>query len=300
MSSTPEIFDRSLVRKRALRAGPLVPENGFLFTRTTEDMVDRLTAVNRSFPRAAVCSTDGPHLENLFQNLHDKDAERLIRLDLRTPGRNEGALGLIADEETLPFGAGSLDLILSILSLHSVNDLPGALAQMRLALKPDGLFMAALLGGETLHELRTAFLEAESELEGGISPRVSPFADVRDMGGLLQRAGFALPVTDVDRIEVAYASPIALLQDLRAMGWTTALKDRRKTFLRRKTFFRMMEIYTNRFTNKEGKVEATFDIIHLTGWAPHESQQKPLRPGSAKVRLADALKSKEIKVEDET
>ena len=262
-------------------------------------MIDRLSAVNRSFSQAAVHSVDGPHLENLFQTLDDKSAETLVHTDLRAPGRHARALGLIADEECLPFGTASLDLIASVLSLQSLNDLPGALAQMNRMLRPDGLFMAALLGGETLRELRTAFLEAESEMEGGISPRVSPFADVRDMGGLLQRAGFALPVTDVDKIEVAYPSPIALLQDLRAMGWTTALKDRRKSFLRRKTFFRMIEIYADRFADGRGKVTATFEIIHLTGWSPHESQQKPLRPGSARVRLADALQSKEVKVEDE-
>jgi SAM-dependent methyltransferase len=198
-------------------------------------------------------------------------------------------LRVIADEEALPFADSALDLVVSGLSLQAVNDLPGVLVQVRRALKPDGLFLAALLGGDTLTELRQSFAMAESELDGGVSPRVAPFPDLRDLGGLLQRAGFALPVTDVDRITVRYATPLALLHDLRHMGAANPLVERRRVPLRRATFMRAMEAYAACFADADGRVRASFDIIWLSGWSPHESQQKPLRPGSAKKRLADAL-----------
>jgi SAM-dependent methyltransferase len=211
-------------------------------------------------------------------------------------GDHAAAMGLrvVADEEVLPFADNTLDLVVSGLSLQAVNDLPGVLAQVRRALKPDGLFLAALLGGDTLAELRQSFAVAESELEGGVSPRVAPFADLRDLGGLLQRAGFALPVTDVDRITVRYATPLRLLRDLRRMGAANPLVERRRVPLRRATLMRAMEVYAARFADPDGRVRASFDIMWLSGWSPHESQQKPLRPGSAKQRLADALGTTEI------
>jgi SAM-dependent methyltransferase len=201
---------------------------------------------------------------------------------------------VVADEEALPFLDASLDLVVSALALQFVNDLPGALVQIRRALKGDGLFLAALLGGETLTELRQSFAAAESEMEGGVSPRVAPFADIREMGALLQRAGFALPVTDVERLTVRYPSPFMLMGELRRMGGTNILVERRRTPLRRATLSRMAEIYAQRFSDSDGKVRATFEVLWLSGWAPHESQQKPLRPGSAQARLADALGTKEI------
>jgi SAM-dependent methyltransferase len=194
----------------------------------------------------------------------------------------------------LPLRDGSLDLVVSALALQFVNDLPGALVQIHRALKPDGLFLAALLGGETLTELRQSFAAAEVEIEGGVSPRVVPFADVREMGALLQRAGFALPVTDVERLTVRYSSPFILMGELRRMGATNVLAERRRNLLRRATLKRMAELYAERFSDRDGKVRATFEIVWLSGWAPHESQQKPLRPGSAQSRLADALGTKEI------
>jgi SAM-dependent methyltransferase len=196
---------------------------------------------------------------------------------------------VVADEEALPFRAAVFDLVVSALSLQFVNDLPGALVQVRRVLKPDGLFVAALAGGATLTELRQSFAAAESEIEGGISPRVAPFADVRDLGALLQRAGFALPVTDVDRITARYDSAFALMHDLRRMGASNALIDRRRVPLRR-----AMLIYAERFADADGRLRATFDIVWLAGWAPHPSQQQPLRPGSAQTRLADALGTREI------
>ena len=212
-----------------------------------------------------------------------------------TPGSVDAAprLRVAADEETLPFADGSLDLVASALSLQFVNDLPGALIQIRRALKPDGLLLAALIGGDSLRELRDAFAAAESEVEGGISPRVAPFADVRDLGALLQRAGFALPVVDADRLTVRYPSAFALMRDLRHMGATNVLRERRRSSLKRATLERMAQIYAERFADADGRLRATFEIVWLSGWAPHESQQKPLRPGSATHRLADALGTQE-------
>jgi SAM-dependent methyltransferase len=204
-------------------------------------------------------------------------------------GEAAPALGVAADEEALPFADGSLDLVVSGLALQAVNDLPGALVQIKRALRPDGLFLAALLGGDTLCELRQSFAAAESDLEGGASPRVAPFPDLRDMGALLQRAGFALPVVDSDRITARYFSPFNLLRDLRRMGAANPLVERRRAPLRRSTLARAMEVYASRFADPDGKVRATFEIIWLSGWSPHESQQHPLRPGSAKARLAGAL-----------
>jgi SAM-dependent methyltransferase len=203
-------------------------------------------------------------------------------------------LAIAADEEALPLREASVDLITSALALQFVNDLPGTLLQIRRALKPDGLMLAALAGGDTLTELRQAFATAEAEIEDGISPRIAPFADIRDCGALLQRAGFALPVTDVERVTVRYASPIALMHDLRRMGATNIMVERRRRPLRRATLARMIDIYAERFADADGRVRATFEIIWLSGWAPHESQQKPLAPGSARQRLADALGTAEM------
>jgi SAM-dependent methyltransferase len=205
-----------------------------------------------------------------------------------------GADSVVLDEEALPFADASLDLVVSALALQFINDLPGVLIQIRRALKADGLFLAALIGGDSLTELREAFAQAESEIEGGASPRVAPFADVREMGGLLQRAGFALPVVDSDRLTVRYATPLALMRDLRRMGATNVLSERRRMPLRRATLQRMTEIYTQRFADADGRLRASFEIVWLSGWAPHESQQKPLKPGSATHRLADALGATEI------
>jgi SAM-dependent methyltransferase len=211
------------------------------------------------------------------------------------PGHDAGGrLTIAADEEALPFRDASLDLVVSVLALQFVNDLPGTLIQIRRALKPNGLLLAAMVGGESLFELREAFAKAETEVEGGVSPRVAPFADLRSLGALLQRAGFALPVTDVDRVAVRYASPLALMHDLRRMGAGNILVERRRTPLRRATLRRLIEIYAERFADADGRIRATFDIVWLSGWAPHESQQQPLKPGSARTRLADALGTQEI------
>jgi SAM-dependent methyltransferase len=278
MDQAPIVFDRNLLRARRARAQALGPST-FLVDRVAEDLGDRLAAVLRRFDRALDLGTP-------------TDALRRV---LAASGKVEEIVGVVAlDEEALPFRDASLDLVVSGLALQWVNDLPGTLVQIRRALKPDGLFLAALAGGDTLTELRTAFAEAEAEIEDGISPRVAPFADLRDLGGLLQRAGFALPVTDVDRLTVRYADPLALMHDLRRMGATNALAQRRQRPLRRATLARMLEIYGTRFADADGRIRATFEIVWLSGWAPHESQQQPLKPGSAQRRLADALGAKEI------
>lgn len=207
-------------------------------------------------------------------------------------------LRLVSDEEALPFGDGSFDIVTSLLSLHWVNDLPGSLVQIRRILRPDGLLLAALLGGETLKELRRSLADAEIANEGGLSPRVSPFADVRDVGNLLQRAGFALPVVDCDTITVSYQDPLKLLADLRGMGESNAVRERRKSASRRSTLFDALQRYRDSHADADGRIPATFQVIFVSAWAPDVSQQRPLRPGSALTRLADALGTEEIPADD--
>src|ERR1044071_4407642 len=284
--SHPLIFDRMLLRARRARAAALGPAT-FLVDRVADDMAGRLSAVLRRFDIAVDLGTPTGAVRRTL-------ADRVGAIVAVGPAVSGGALEIGADEEALPFRDGSLDLVVSALALQFVNDLPGTLVQIRRALKPDGLFLAAMIGGESLAELREAFAAAESEVEGGVSPRIAPFADLRDLGALLQRAGFALPVTDIDRVTVRYATPLALMHDLRRMGATNALAERRKKPLRRATLRRLFEVYAERFADADGRIRATFEIVWLSGWAPHESQQKPLTPGSAKARLADALRTTEI------
>jgi SAM-dependent methyltransferase len=270
----PILFDRALLRvrqSRALRAGGAT----FLLDRIAEDLAERLHAVLREFKSAADIGTAGDQVRNALAGC----VGQLARVDLSD-----------AESDPIPLAPETLDLVVSALALQFVNDLPGVLAQIRRALKPDGLLLAAMIGGDTLTELRQCFAAAEAELEGGVSPRVAPFADLRDVGALLQRAGFALPVTDVDRIVVRYDSAFALMQDIRRMGATNILVERRRTPTRRATLFRMAQIYAERFADEDGRVRATFDVIWLSGWAPHASQQQPLQPGSAKASLAEAVK----------
>jgi SAM-dependent methyltransferase len=273
-TSAPVLFDRALLRARQARAEKQGAAT-FLLDRIAEEMDERLHAVLRTFVHAADVGTPGAGLAAALS------------------GR-VGTLTYVAvpddERQGLALQPESLDLAVSALALQLVNDLPGVLAQLRRALKPDGLLLAATLGGDTLTELRQSFAAAEAELEGGVSPRVSPFADLRDIGALLQRTGFALPVTDVDRIVVRYDSAFALMQDLRAMGATNVLVERRRSPLRRATLLRMAAVYAERFSDSDGRIRATFDVIWLSGWAPHENQQKPLRPGSAKASLADAVR----------
>jgi SAM-dependent methyltransferase len=271
-TAAPNLFDRGLLltrQRRAQRLGPAI----FLLDRVAEDMAERLHAVVREFADVADIWTPG-------EVLREAARDRFKSIARIAPGNSE----------TLPLQPESLDLAVSALAFQFVNDLPGVLAQIRRALKPDGLLLAAMIGGDTLTELRQCFAAAEAECEGGVSPRVAPFADLRDVGSLLQRAGFALPVTDVDRIVVRYDSAFALMADIRRMGATNILVERRRAPTRRATLLRMAQIYRERFADADGRIRATFDVIWLSGWAPHQSQQKPLRPGSAKASLAEAVR----------
>jgi SAM-dependent methyltransferase len=284
------IFDRALLRHRRRRAAALGPAT-FLLDRVAGDLAERLATVLRRFEVAVDLGTPEDAVRKALVRL--ESVGKIVAADVM-PDAARGEIVVAADEEALPFGDATLDLVVSALALQFVNDLPGVLVQIRRALKPDGLLLAALLGGETLTELRQSFAEAESDIEGGVSPRVSPFADLRDLGALLQRAEFALPVTDVDRVTVRYDSVFGLMHDLRRMGATNALLARRRKPLKRATLQRMAEIYAQRFADDDGRVRATFEIVWLSGWAPHPDQQQPLKPGSAKARLADALGTREI------
>jgi SAM-dependent methyltransferase len=291
MSAPPLLFDRALHRRRLDRAAPTFPVAGFLKARAAEDAVARLETIMRNFEVAVdLGARDGVLARALASSPARERVGLLIETDL-SAAMLAGRAGprIVADEERLPFAEESLNLVVSALSLHWTNDLPGALIQIRRALKPDGLFLGFLFGGATLTELRQSLMQAEAELSGGAGPRVSPFADLQDAAGLLQRAGFALPVADIDQVRVTYAHPLELIGDLRAMGESNVLLERARRPLARAVLARACEIYAERFPAEGGRVSATFEILTLTGWAPHESQQKPLRPGSAKMRLADAL-----------
>ncbi len=293
MADSPEkIFDRDLLTRRRRRISACIAEHDFLLRRAGDDIKMRLGSVLRDFPRALNL---GAHHGVLSEILA---ADPLIKHVVSTDACQElltlcDGARVICDEEALPFKTGALDLVVSALSLHLLNDIPGALIQIRRALKPDGLFLAAVLGGRTLHELREALAMAEEEIDGGVSPRVAPFADVRDYGALLQRAGFALPVTDADVVEVTYKTVFDLMRELRGMGASNVLMARRRTPLKREILMRTGEIYARRFPANDGRIAASFEIIHLTGWSPDASQPKPLQPGSAQKRLADALDSHE-------
>jgi SAM-dependent methyltransferase len=292
MSRPANVFDRAMLMRRRRRAAALEPVT-FLIDRVAQDLADRLTGVLRRFDVAVDLGTPGDAMRRALASL---DTVATI-VSAGSIGICEGVrppLSVLADEEMLPFADGSVDLVVSALALQFVNDLPGTLIQVRRALRPDGLFLAAMLGGDTLTELRQAFAAAEAEIDGGVSPRVAPFVDVRETGSLLQRAGFALPVTDVDRVTVRYDTVFVLMQELRRMGATNVLADRRRTPLRRATLMRMAEIYGERFADADGRLRATFEIVFMSGWSPHASQQQPLRPGSAKMRLAEALGTQEI------
>ena len=287
------VFDRALLRQRRERAARDWERHDFLKREIAERLVDRLTDVRRSFPLALDL---GSHGDEVATALGGRTiVGQLVRADL---GRGFAARArgpaVVADEEFLPFAPGRFDLVLSAMDLHWVNDLPGTLIQIARILRPDGLFLGALLGGATLWQLRQTLAAAESEIDGGLSPRVSPFADLRDAAGLLQRAGFALPVADSETIEVEYESALALMRDLSAMGESNLVVGRRRGMTGRALLLRAAELYGERFTGPGGRVSASFEVLFMHGWAPHDSQPKALRPGSAARRLADALETSEF------
>ncbi|PSJ54917.1 methyltransferase domain-containing protein [Pseudaminobacter soli (ex Li et al. 2025)] len=281
------LFDTKLLiaRKRRALARPVAGAD-FLLTRVAEELSDRLATVERRFENAVAAFCVTPAARDAV--LASGKAEKVLRIE-SDAAFLAGDEGQVATPETLPLEPESVDLVVSLLALQEVNDIPGMLIQTRRALKPDGLFLAAMAGADTLTELRESLLAAETEMFGGVSPRVSPFTDVRDAGALLQRSGFALPVADIDTVTVRYDHMFALIRDLRAMGATNALIDRSRRPATRALFSRAAEIYAERFSDPDGRVRATFSFVWLSGWAPHASQQKPLKPGSAQVSLAQVL-----------
>ncbi|HEY1943852.1 MAG TPA: methyltransferase domain-containing protein [Roseiarcus sp.] len=288
----PRLFDRALLATR-LRRALLADDRSadFLLRRAAEELADRLSLIKRDFAAAADVGSPGPHAAEVLAARGGGFTLQLAPLALAAgAGPYARAVG---DVESLPLAAESCDLVVSLMALHHVNDLPGALIQIRRALRPDGLFLAALAGGDTLTELRQSLTIAESDALGGAAPRVAPFADVRALGALMQRAGFALPVVDADTVVVRYPDLFALMRDLRAFGAANALNLRSRKPLRREVLARAAAVYAERFADPDGRLRATFETIWLTGWAPHESQPKALKPGSAKMRLADALKPRE-------
>jgi SAM-dependent methyltransferase len=300
MSAPPRLFDRALHRLRLDRAAAGYGAADFLKRRAADDAVERLETIMRKFPLAVdLGARNGAFTAALAKSDAKAKVGALIETDLSArmlAGR--AGMRVQADEERLPFADQSVDLIVSTLALHWTNDLVGALIQIRNALKPDGLFLGAVLGGSTLSELRQCLVQAESELRDGAGLRVSPFADVLDAAALLQRAGFALPVADTDKVTVRYAHALELIRDVRAMGESNVLHERARQPIGRAVLARVAALYQERFAEADGRIRASFDIISLTGWAPHPDQQQPLRPGSAKMRLADALHAKEIPAGD--
>ena len=298
MTGGLHVFQRSAVRRHRDRAARHPDGHDFLHREVAVRLAERLGEVRRNFPlaldlgcnRGALTRalTGGFGIETIVQS----DLSPLLARAARDANPDHPAVA--ADEEALPFAPGRFDLVVSSFTLHRVNDLPGALIQAHRALKPDGLFLAAFAGGGTLAELRQSLMEAEVEEEGGAGPRVSPFADLRDAGGLLQRAGFAMPMIDRDTLTLTYDTALALMRDLRLMGETNAVAERRKAFSRRATLMRAAEIYRDRFAEADGRIPATFEIIYLTAWSPDASQPKPLQPGSAKTGLAEALGTEEV------
>jgi SAM-dependent methyltransferase len=287
------VFDRTILRNRRERAARRWGEQAFLKREIAGRVVERLDDVRRSFPLALDLGCHGDEIASALGPSSSVGA--LVRADIGEGfARTAQGPAIVADEEALPFAAGSFDLVLSAMSLHWVNDLPGTLIQIGRVLKPDGLFLAGMLGGGTLWQLREALAAAESEVEGGLSPRVSPFAGLRDAAGLLQRAGFALPVADSETIDVEYPSALALMRDLGSMGESNLVAERRRSFSRRDTLLRAAQLYDQRFARPSGRVEASFEVLFLHGWAPHASQPRPLRPGSAAHRLAAALETTEF------
>lgn len=284
------IFDRRLVRAHRDRAAAHFAAHDFLYREIAERVLERLDEIKRRFPLALDLGCRTGVVRTMLNGRGG--IEHLIECDSSPAmaARAAGPLRLVADEELLPFRAASLDLVISVLSLHWANDLPGALIQIRRALKPDGLFLGAFFGGETLHELRAAWLHAEIERSGGASPRVSPTAAVEDMGGLMQRAGFALPVVDTDRITVTYREPLVLMRELRGMGESNACRARRPGFTARGTLFAAADSYRALYATAENRIPATFQTIYLTGWCPHPSQQQPAKRGSGQISLARVLR----------
>jgi SAM-dependent methyltransferase len=280
------LFDRELLERRRARAARLEPKADFLLRVVADELAARLAVVERHFEQAVeLHGATGLAGDACLATGRIGTLERVETADMVA-----GRPVLAAPLDDVPLAPASVNLIISPLALHLVNDLPGSLVRIRRALKPDGLFLAAIPGAGTLSELRESLLAADAEIHGGASPRVIPFGEIRAIGGLMQRAGFALPVVDLETYTVRYSSLFGLMADLRAMGMANPLTGRSRLPVGRGFFLRAAEIYQERFSDPDGRIRASFAIVYVSGWAPHESQQKPLKPGSAKMRLSDALK----------
>ena len=289
-ASPPRLFDKQVLRRRRRRALAEGGWPGFLGAEAADDILLRLSAITRDFGDVVVLDAAG---SDLPARLAARPGTRRVMAcdELDWPG-----IERVFDHEAPDLPEAGADCILWPLGLERLNDIPGCLARLARALRPDGLFMAVLLAGSSLTGLRRAWTEAEAELRGGASPRVAPFGDVRDLGGLLQRAGFALPVVDLDRLTVRYDSGLALMRDLKAMGLSNPLHERARGLTSPNLLARAVALYDHENADPDGRVKATFELATLTAWSPHESQQKPLRPGSATTRLADALGTSELKL----
>ncbi len=299
-NKSQSVFNRDHLQQKKHRASSEFDNFNFLHTFAATCLSEKLADITHLFPNSLYIGSPLPseHLTPLMQNGR---IDNLMVMDLIKPFKTlHSHPSLIADEEQLPFANQTLDLLLCNLNLHQTNDLPGTLIQARRALKPDGLFLGAMLGGETLWQLRASFNHAEQELYAGISPHVHPFADKQQMGALMQRAGFALPVVDSEFVTVTYDNIFKLMRDLRGMAETNIITTKKTTFSIADFFQKTGQYYSDHFCDKDGKIEATFEVIFLTGWGPSSSQQKPQRPGSAKTKLADALNTKEIGTGEKT
>lgn len=287
------IFDQALVAKNRLRTlkSSEAPAD-FLLKIAADELAERLGVVERKFDEAVELHGYTGLVAQALQQTGK--IGRMSRVETDPAFARPGEAFSSAPLEHLPLEPASINLAVAPLSLHLTNDTPGVFVQIQRALKPDGLFLAAIPGSDTLQELRDVLLQTEVEMTGGASPRVVPFADIRDIGALLQRAGFALPVTDKETYTVRYDSIFPLMKDLRAMGMANPLAARSRKPVSRAFFLRAAELYAERYSDPDGRIRATFSIIYLSGWAPHESQQKPLKPGSAKASLAEALKATKV------
>jgi SAM-dependent methyltransferase len=296
MTDVPRLFDEAAQVRRLDRAATGWREADFLHRRAADAIGERVQDVARPLPRAIIAGSGGGVYAEALRGVGGIEAASQVEASpaLAALAARTAPWAVVHTAPDLGGVApGAADLVVSGLTLHRANDPVGALVQARLALRPDGLLLGAMLGGQTLHELRACLAEAEIAVEGGLSPRVAPMADLRDVGALLQRAGFAMPVTDIDRVVVDYADPFALMRDLRAMGETNTLAERRRGFTRRETLLRAAALYAETFANADGRIRATFEIIHFSGWSPGPGQPVPKRPGSATARLADALGAEE-------
>jgi SAM-dependent methyltransferase len=286
----PLLFDRKLLQMRRNRSASNIHKYDFMVQRAFDDICDRVESVTRNFESALIIG-GGPSVQDMVKNrLLSKKLDWWVQGDIST--KIASALqtrAMVLDEERLPLAENCVDLVLAPLGLHWTNDLPGTLVQINTALKPDGFFATAMFGGSSLTELRQSLMAAETEIRSGASARISPYAGTFDLAALLQRAGFAMPVADIDRVTVRYDNAFALMKDLRGMGETSVLADRPRTPATKRLFLRMAEIYAERFSDPDGRIRATFEIIHAAGWAVHPDQPQPKRPGSATARLADAL-----------